>query len=70
MRWPGRLKATAGIWRLKITKENWIGEPNAWLNRTTDWPERLKKEYWRARTKKKKGNKNWKGFLGCQKLKI
>jgi hypothetical protein len=24
---------TIGVWRSKITKENWIGGPNAWLGR-------------------------------------
>jgi hypothetical protein len=33
----GRLKAAARVWRLKMTKEKWVGEPNAWLGQTVDW---------------------------------
>jgi hypothetical protein len=29
--------ATAGVKRLNITKENWVGGPNAQLGRITDW---------------------------------
>jgi hypothetical protein len=29
-------EAEGGSWRSKMTKENWIGKPNAQLNRTTD----------------------------------
>jgi hypothetical protein len=28
---------TAGVWRSKVIKENWVGELNAWLGRTVDW---------------------------------
>jgi hypothetical protein len=29
--------AAAGVWRSKMTKENWVGGPNARLGRTADW---------------------------------
>jgi hypothetical protein len=32
----GRPKAAAGVWRSKMTKENWVGGPNARLGRTVD----------------------------------
>jgi hypothetical protein len=28
---------TTSIWRLKMTKGNWIGGSNAWLRRIADW---------------------------------
>jgi hypothetical protein len=36
MRRQGRPKAAADGWRSKMTKENWVGKPNAQLDRTTD----------------------------------
>jgi hypothetical protein len=29
--------AVAGVWRLKMTKGNWVGGPNARLGQTADW---------------------------------
>jgi hypothetical protein len=32
----GRSKTVAGIWRSKMTKENWVGGPNARLGQIVD----------------------------------
>jgi hypothetical protein len=40
MRRLGRPKAVTGIWRLKMTKGNWVGRLNAWLGRTADWADK------------------------------
>jgi hypothetical protein len=34
---PGRPKATVGVWRLKMTKGNWVDGSNTRLGRTADW---------------------------------
>jgi hypothetical protein len=34
---PGRPNAVAGVWKLMMIKENWVGGPNARLDQTTDW---------------------------------
>jgi hypothetical protein len=36
VRQPGRSKAVTDVWRLKMTKENWVSGSNARLGQTGD----------------------------------